>query len=220
MNVKNNFMEKVSDLVYSVVFMVLLSVSFLFDWPINDCYIVFATGMFIVGTIDCWVRSYTYFAGPKAYNPNSSKLVQVLQIVSFCILALFMYVPFYFFIGCAINNQYGGVHYFVQLLSSDIDRLKGWIMLLVCAHLLNIPKVFEYKYKKSDPAYVCTGGYFLGLFKCMGVFFLVFSSYAEWVKLWLFLPLSLVFYPIFKVLTPFLLKADKSLSKSKKMGNI
>lgn len=93
---QNEFLKKIHVGLNYLVFGLLLFVSFYKNWSIKDCYTVFATSMFIFGSCSLWLRTYAFFAGPKAYKPSPYMIVRFFQIVSFC--AFFQVFFFLFFV--------------------------------------------------------------------------------------------------------------------------
>lgn len=213
---QNEFLKKIHNGLYYPVFGVLLFVSFLENWSINDCYTVFATSMFIFGSCSLWLKTYAFFAGPKAYNPNPYMIVRFFQIVGFCAFHQMLFSPFFVLLGATLFtgdtsfNDTDIIAYLNQLLL-DIQKFKIWILMLTGLHLIGLPSIFEHQLTKNTHIVFCYGDLlFFGLAKIMGIIFLSGVPHAIiWVKLWSFVPISLVLYPFHKLIMRFLSRLDK-----------
>mgnify|MGYP003292242400 CR=1 FL=1 len=206
---QNEFLKKIHVGLNYLVFGLLLFVSFYKNWSIKDCYTVFATSMFIFGSCSLWLRTYAFFAGPKAYKPSPYMIVRFFQIVSFC--AFFQVFFFLFFVvpAASLFNNMDIIVYLNQLLL-DIQKFKIWILMLTGLHFIGLPSILEHQFTKNTPIGFCFGDLLVGLAKSGGVIFLSGVSDAIiWVKLWLFVPISLVLYPFHKLIMRFLSWLDK-----------
>ncbi len=100
---QNEFLKKIYNGLAYLIFGVLLFVSFLEKWSINDCYTVLATSMFIYGSCSLWLAAYAFFSGPKAYNPNPHMIVRFFSDCWFlCLLSNVFFAVFCAFRGCFI----------------------------------------------------------------------------------------------------------------------
>ncbi len=126
--------------------------------------------------------------------------------------------PFFVLSGAALFtgdtsfNDMDVIAYLNQLLL-DIQKFKIWILMLTGLHFIGLPSILEHQFTKNTPIGFCYGALVIGLAKIMGIVFLSGVPHAIiWVKLWSFVPISLVLYPFNKLIMRFLSWLDKVAS--------